>query len=110
MNTVDVLKRAKSLIEDKGWTQGALARNRAGAHVCPTEHTAKSFCMLGACYAANPHPAYMANATDELLMALPKPYFEVEAFNDAPGRTKEEVLAVFDKAIAAAGRKLAEAV
>jgi hypothetical protein len=34
--------------------------------------------------------------------ALRRPYCQVAAFNDDPFRTKEEVLAVFDKAILSA--------
>jgi hypothetical protein len=50
MKTVTVLKRAKKLIETKGWTQGWFAKDRGGTQVNYDSANAVCFCIAGAVY------------------------------------------------------------
>lgn len=76
-----------------GWCQGASARNAKGEAV--------SFCILGAFMASG---VACSGPTSYALakVATPGNLGVLARYNDTPGRTKEEVLAVFDKAIACA--------
>lgn len=109
MNTVDILKAAKQLLVDKGWTQEAFARDTTGDKVRAWAGEARCFCGIGAIRAAvggiQPgEPACYALADAIGAKDCYEDFFE---FNDAPGRTVDEVLAVFDKAIAAEEGRLA---
>jgi len=100
MNTVEILKGAKALLETKGWTQGAYARGKSG-RVVKQPRNAVCFCGIGAISVAaggntDDDLGYDAYKALERIVGSGFPHY-----NDAPGRTKEEVLAVFDKAIAA---------
>lgn len=112
MKPVEVLRKAKALIEERGWCQGDFT-NEAGC-----------FCMLGACYAAlgstfnlrvelddddgsvvarffEPSmDSFPSDVTRPLLAAVEAYY--VHDWNDTRGRTKKEVLDAFDRAIALA--------
>ena len=78
MKTREMREAAAQLLEDEDWCQGA-TQNQQGAR-----------CMVGAIdYASeweDPAPAY-----DELREELAIPH--LEAWNDEPGRTVEDVLA-----------------
>lgn len=89
------LRYARTLIE-KGWTQGAYAVDENGRAVSENSTYAKSFCAVGACLAAKTSSYYL----DRLISQ------DVVAWNDTPGRTKEEVLDIFDRAIALAEKGL----
>jgi hypothetical protein len=106
--TVEILKDAKALLETKGWTQGAAARNARGWTVGPNDGDAACFCGLGAVWAACPsiNPLIGGSSAETALRAtVPQNLFA--SFNDEEGRTVEEVLAKFDEAIAAEEAKLA---
>jgi len=102
LSPVDVLRKAKALIEEKGWHQGAYQ----GPTGC--------LCVRGACYAAagldlaSPEFDSAAAMDAETAQYLLGEQVDVHllgslaAWNDRPGRTKEEVIAAFDKAIALA--------
>lgn len=101
--TAAVLRRAKALIDTPAkWTKGALARDAAGTRLPwsarPPYDGAVCFCAEGALAKAAgeslPHRPWMAMqeavGTDSL--------FE---WNDEPTTTHAEVMAAFDRAIAA---------
>lgn len=46
--TIEILKRARSLLEEKGWTQEVEARDSLGRKVNPTSDSAVCFCTIGA--------------------------------------------------------------
>lgn len=103
MNTIDILKAAKQLLIDKGWTQEAFARGPSGGPLVSRNPLATCYCGIGAIGAAG-YGAAPARYDAEDALAKAAGVKEVEDFfdfNDAPGRTVDEVLAVFDKAIAA---------
>lgn len=99
MTPVEVLKKAKALIEERGW--------------CRREYkdTRGCYCSLGACYVASGYEVEGASVLhdgDVTAYATAEKALEraidsaVIRWNDSPGRTKDEVLAAFDKAIALA--------
>lgn len=100
MNTVEILKGAKALLETKGWTQGGFGRDASGVVVgLYNLSDANCFCGVGAAIvSAQTYSIPYAKAWEALSRAVG---YNFPVFNDAPGRTKEEVLAVFDKAITA---------
>lgn len=86
---IAALKRARKLIA-KGWTQHEMRASHSGV-VC--------YCAVGAlCEATRENTLLYYAAKDRI---VPFTGRGVIQFNDAEGRTQEEVLAVFDKAIAA---------
>ncbi len=95
----DVLIAARAKIE-QGWTQGASARDALSNAVAFDDQNATCWCMVGALFAAEPIDD-MLRVDARLSLRIHPARVGISRFNDTPGRTKEEVLAVFDKAIAA---------
>lgn len=95
--TVEILREARGYVE-QGWTQGEDARDEAGDPTPPEGSRAVCWCMSGACIRAD--PGSMGTAVNTPIRDAIGEYWYVK-WNDAPERTKEEVLAAFDRAIAA---------
>jgi hypothetical protein len=99
-DAVDLLVEARMWV-DKGWCQNWYAETEVGVRCTPLDSLASSWCMLGA----------LARASESELRDRTGFYFDAEEllvdavgewppdWQDAPGRTKEEVLAAFDRAI-----------
>jgi hypothetical protein len=93
-----ILIGAKSLIETNGWCQKKYASKEGG------------FCMAGAIGKVMSYNKLsygdktLCLAIDILRKSIEvgvkSGYYSIGDYNDAPGRTKAEVLAMFDKAIA----------
>lgn len=90
-STVEYLREARDILIEEGWTQGAYV-------------TPRGYCAVGACSHVSP-ARYASPITTSIIM----PLWEALAaegidyifeWNDAPGRTKEEVIDLFDRAIA----------
>jgi hypothetical protein len=101
-----LLKGAREALVNKGWCQRATARDCNGDVVYPLAHTATAFCAIGAIHHAGGRgfDQYSKNAILSrrfLWKAIAEraPGKVIEDYNDEPGRTKEEVIAVFDAAI-----------
>jgi hypothetical protein len=96
----EALIRARAKVES-GWSQGAYARNSAG-HIVSADHPfAVAFCPAGAIIAETPFDVdtwRAAHAAFRRALGITS-LFE---WNDAPSRTRADVLAAFDRAIAAA--------
>lgn len=109
MQAVEVLRKARALIEKpECWTKGVFARDAEGRELEPNNWAATCFCSLGAlAHASGCAPGAVSLRVLRTLAAqIGDPTFprtEVADFNDAPERTHAEVLAAFDKAIAAEG-------
>ncbi len=96
----DVLVKARELIATPDrWTKGAFARTEAGAIVPPDRPVAACWCAIGALRRVTGDTGYRG-AFVELQSAAD---YDLPHWNDAPERTHDEVLAAFDRAIAAAG-------
>lgn len=97
----EFLRCAKRLVR-KGWAQGRYAQSKSGRQVDVMSRSATKFCMIGAMLRCDgdafmPSPLYMqARRT----MAKVVPHSDVARYNDAAGRKKSEVLAMYDTAIA----------
>lgn len=105
MDAIDILKAMRALLaRDGGWTQGACARDVAGKEVDELSARAVSFDALGALTRAgrDARPgeggAAMAQLRDRI------GFKTLGDWNDAPGRTQAEVLALVDAAIAGAAQ------
>lgn len=94
-----LLQAARGLIV-QGWTQGAYARDYNERITPYGGPSACKFCMSGAVAhllgGGAVHSAEFINALRALRCAIDWP---VAAWNDTPGRTQDEVLAAFDRAI-----------
>ena len=99
-----------------GWTQGCFAKDALGEQVNPEAPTATCWCAVGA-VRASMGPAYRIAMIDgrahaELYEAIASVGAidsgdAIVEFNDKQGRTQAEVLALFDRAIAAVEARLA---
>jgi hypothetical protein len=101
MTPLDVLVAARDLVaRPGGWCQGQSARGADGAAVYLGRTPAAKHCALGACYVScGGMPAQFSEAVKLLNKAAGD---HVIAWNDRPTRTQAEVVAAFDRAIAAA--------
>jgi hypothetical protein len=102
-----ILTKARDLIANVGWGKGARALRADGLYTSPRAADVARFCAIGAIDAgaegypfdvqqeATFHVVKTLNPDLPLTRALP-----LWAWNDAPGRSKQEVLEAFDKSIA----------
>lgn len=96
MSVKETLQRAKQYIE-QGWTQKANARLAYGKEVNSLAPDAVSWCIGGAISRAmRCDEDYQTRWAFSAFV----PNKDIVAWNDAPERTKEEVLAKFDEVIA----------
>lgn len=98
MNTAEKLREARALIE-RGWCQDDPAQDANRNLVCETDPDACRFCAFGAMSRVDPLGCADFALTQS---ARRKGYAGYIAFNDTPGRTQSEVLALFSEAIALA--------
>lgn len=102
LTTKQVLIQARALVA-AGWTQDVYATDEHGTDVDPMSPSACRFCSLGAIArvmgivdVGSGQLADDVPATVSLEKAAGR---NIPSFNDAPGQTKEKVLAAFDQAI-----------
>lgn len=96
-STREILTTARALIE-RGWTQATCARNSHGSTVPPGSADASCWCVYGALYACAAPPNALSDVCTAFRLAIDMQ--EIPEWNDAPGRTKEDVLRAFDQALA----------
>ncbi len=107
MSPLELLRVARErLASPEGWTREVYARNASGERVPFSSPDACSFCVRGAVLVVSKGVGVLtySNTIAALLKALPSPWRETELmsdFNDAPTTTRADVLALFDRAIAA---------
>lgn len=100
---IEGLKSARILLEN-GWTAGKAARNRRGESVGVFDPTACSFCVLGAVWRVGGFVDPLGGCMEDLVRRVirarvPLGDHAPGKYNDAEGRTKEEILSVIDEAI-----------
>lgn len=107
-SALEVLKEARQLIsKPSAWCRGASARDDFGNPCVPWHPNARRWCAVGALRRAHtglsvpggipiPGAAYLQSFVPEGMTR----YASLTVFNDHPLRTHDEVLAVFDAAIA----------
>lgn len=98
----NLLLRGRERIQ-RGWCQGSFAEDEGGDPTDPQSDKACAFCIRGAM--AYP-PAFYTEALYMAYRLLEDAAFEytgkrqaIVSFNDHPGRTVEDILAVFDIAL-----------
>ena len=108
-----LLTDAKLLISDKAnWTKSAYAKDDKGRTVECFSEEATCFCSLGALHRAS-GTAFVEHTVERdainiLHESIPRDdcgWRSIAVFNDAASRTHEEVMKVWDDAIAAAALK-----
>lgn len=92
-----ILIDIKALLNLKGWTQGALAKNSSGIEVDMHSTEAICFCIVGATAAVVSD--YTTNRKVRNHIRQFTPGNLIFDWNDAPGRTLQEVNDLLDKAI-----------
>lgn len=105
-----IIKDARALITDPAnWTQGEYAKDRQGDKCDPMSSKAICFCALGAIQKAGQLESddnLPADWLEHSISKIKPQIISVNRFND--NHTHEEVLAVFDAAIAAAIAEVAQ--
>ena len=97
----EILTRARELLAHEGaWTQGDFAHDAHGNSCDPRERCASCWCLVGALERAaydssDPEGAMLEGAMYALAAALGLDTLGV--WNDAPGRTRDEVLQLLDR-------------
>jgi hypothetical protein len=85
----------------RGWIQGHQAHDANGNFCDPSDDRAVSFCIIGAIEHGRSELVEGYWPCTQILERLRKKVCTSPvAWNDKPGRTKEEVLAIFDAVIA----------
>jgi len=80
---------------EAGWCQGEDARDRFGHRVMAKDPEACVFCLSGASWVVD----LPTSSDNKLMNVLPKKFwFDMAEWNDAPGRTQQQVLAMLVKA------------
>ena len=101
----EILVEARELIDKRGWCQFQYAKRDPHSHrgiqrIASFKVFGNAFCPLGAIMAVENEDGGAALAKHAVAVAAGfSRESHVPAWNDRPGRTKAEVLAVFDKAI-----------
>jgi len=105
-SVADVLRAARAKIaEPEHWAKGADALNAAGKWADPLSADAVSWCAIGALGVSG---RYWMQACDLMESLLPDSCDrDVARFNDDPTTTHADILALFDRAIAAAEKAVA---
>ena len=97
-NRINALHAARHLVA-KGWTQCVSARDAWGRRVEYNNVMACSWCARGAVQKIVGHnPSEITHELNVTLLELGQPN-AIIAWNDEPGRTQAEVLALFDLTI-----------
>lgn len=100
MTPLTLLQNTRALIV-RGWNQGTFAQNAKGEAVTSGDPEACSWCLIGALgTAAKDHETAFDRAYDILRKLMPIGSYSLSLWNDLPGRTQADVLALIDRAIA----------
>ena len=100
MSVKELLIAGKAIIEDKdNWAQGYYAYNEAGDMLEPLEEGAICFCSIGALWKADGGYSDKVVEAEQILSSFSKRHFIVDQNDEG---THEEVMAIWDKAIASA--------
>jgi hypothetical protein len=98
MNELELIRRARRRIE-KGWTQGAYARDSRGSLIASDSPEASCWCVLGA-LGEDVRGSHESELVDPIYARLHGliDCDSLALWNDAPDMTQERVLEVFKKA------------
>ena len=106
MDRLKILKAARAKItKPERWTKGEIARNAAGKEVSPRSKEAVCWCALGALQAAAGKKCSFIEI-DDLAYELTPRWTWIAKVNDHKDTTHADILALFDRAIAAEKAKV----
>jgi hypothetical protein len=104
MKTAEELARIRAglaiarLLISRGWTRGVYARDHYFAPVLAHDPRATCWCLTGACDAAD--PSGTLGLRRWLAEEIPSQLSGLIEWNDHPARTQQDVLDLFDRALA----------
>lgn len=102
--TLRLLRQARALLVEKGWCQRHPALDGNGFSVETINDRAVAFCTMGAVMRvstlAGSHYVFNPGLFTRLEEELPEDWLCIPSWNDCIERTKDEVLALYDRAIA----------
>jgi hypothetical protein len=105
METIEFLRAWRTQIDTpKKWTRGCAARLANDTPCLALDRSASKWCLLGA-YAVAGRERNSPDALRRVERFTPNS--RISAWNDAPGRTHAEVMALFDAVIAETPEQLA---
>ena len=102
MTPSEILTEARRLIEGKGWTQGAFARNCDGERIGLDDPCAARFCSIGALIRSWAGASNEARHHAREALVRGSGHTDLAWWNDSNRRTVADVLSAFDRAIALA--------
>src|SRR5215472_16812630 len=98
-STKEVLVAAKWMLENVGWTQRKFARNKMGNSCALDDYEQVAcYCAAGAIFAVKSESEIFINQARIALRGA-MDAGSLVTWNDEPGRTREQVLEAFQKAI-----------
>jgi hypothetical protein len=100
----EFLQNVKDILIKYGWTQGTYFRDKNGLPIGFIEEGNRGACCLsGATLLADDGSAdnghQIGCLVREQIMFNVGPYTTIPSYNDAPGRTQEEIISLLDKLI-----------
>jgi hypothetical protein len=98
----EVLIATKWILQHTSWCQGLSGKDKDGAPVDPGNPKCVSRCLTGALSVVECESALLSKAHILLSNESGAHIRSAISFNDAPGRTKQEVLDLLDRTIARA--------
>jgi hypothetical protein len=98
MNAKEILQKARDLLAEKEWTQEVFARDQEGVACDVHSPNAHAFCALGAIARSTPGP-YREKLKASRLLRMANETEDLTFHNDHVCKTKDDVLAWFDRAI-----------
>lgn len=110
MKVSELLIAGKKILCETGWCQGNFAKDRRGRSVPTMSKSATCFCAMGAvnraAFAAQPDREFSLRwKAEQYLDSIAQrdpAYMGIVSFNDSPDTTRDEVVHLFDLAIAQA--------
>lgn len=109
VSTTEILEKVRALIDKpEKWTKDTLARNIEGTPTFTSSGDAVSFCIIGAiCKAKNLEPDffYVQSLLDEFVPPEYTGFAKLIKFNNDEKTTHQDLMELFDKAIAAEKEK-----
>lgn len=99
MKASSCLRRARTILLENDWSQCASARDEEGEPCSVFSDDALGFSALGALWKVGGHPDGEAERLLELSLLGVWKGSGVEEYNDAPSRTKDQILRLYDRAI-----------
>lgn len=104
MNTKEILRQGRERVT-RGWCQGPPAIDDAGSSVLSNDPSAVAWCIWGAvadyCFIDDPAYERAVALLDKAAQRIG--YLGCIAFNEAPGRTQADAIALYDDAISLVG-------